>query len=138
MICRCTGDGARARGVFRSGEKQFLDCHPFWSSYLSFEMEQPLTESDKAAQPRVKPEIKSEFEETFDDEPKDDSSRGRVKYVMRLIRTKSDLPREVIKALGSQYMQYLEERGGPHAMNELLILDFETNGPSSVRAGTGA
>lgn len=147
MLWRCLGSSDRARSVFRMGQKQFLDSEPFWSSFLTFEMEQPHSELEekKVSESRIKSEPNTRFRSEFDDgdcvphdEPKDGTAHERIKHVVKQIRTKFNLPREVIKGLSSKYMRYLEERGGQGAMEELLKLDFELNGPTSVQAGTGA
>jgi len=102
-------DSKGARKLFESTQKQFLDSQPFWSSWLLFEIEQPTNASDEA------------------------TAHKRIMSVHQLIRRNSTLPPEVVRAMSSQYARYLQERGGKDAMTELLKLDAEMNGPTSVQ-----
>lgn len=110
ILWRSTGDSDGARKLFQSTQNQFLDCQPFWSSWLSFEIDQPTTESE---------------------EP---NRHERIKTVHQAIRQKSTLPVSLFKLLSGRYIQYLEERGGKDTTTELLKLDIEINGPVSVQS----
>ena len=114
VMWRSKYDSKGARKLFESTQKQFLDSQPFWSSWLTFEIEQPTNESDEA------------------------TAHKRIKAVHQQIRRKSNLSSGIVGALSSQYARYLQERGGKDAMAELLQLDAEMNGPASVQNASKA
>lgn len=114
ILWRSRGDSAGARALFESTQNQFLDSQPFWSSWLAFEIELPCKQSDET------------------------TAHSRVKTVYTAIRQKSTLPPELIKGLSTLWTRYLEERGGKDAMQELLKLDAELNGPASVQSLRGS
>lgn len=114
ILWRSRGDSAGARALFESTQNQFLDSQPFWSSWLSFEIELPSNESEES------------------------TAHDRVRTVHKAIRQKSTLPPELVKGLSTLYTRYLEERGGKDAMQELLKLDAELNGPASVQNAASA
>lgn len=109
ILWRSRDDSTGARKLFESTQNQFLDSQPFWSSWLLFEIDQPSNQSEES------------------------TAHERIKAVHQLIRNKSTLAPELVKILSSQYTRYLEERGGKDAMSELLKLDAELNGPSSIQ-----
>lgn len=108
ILWRSKADVEGARKLFATTQNQFLDCQPFWSNWLSFEIEQSASEKDEEAR------------------------HERIKSVHEAIRQKSTLPTPLVKELSGQYSLYLEQRGGKDAVKELLDLDVRINGPASV------
>jgi pre-mRNA-processing factor 39 len=102
-------DSEGARKLFEDTQKQFVNVQPFWSSWLSFEIEQSTNDSDEA------------------------TAHKRIKAVHQQICSKSSCSSEWVRALSSQYARYLQERGGKDAMAELLQLDAEMNGSANVQ-----
>lgn len=108
LLWKVKGSAEEARQVFKQNQKHYLDSQTFWTSYLTFELEQPTNSSTESAQYQ------------------------RIKQVVDDIRTKSALSTDVIKDLVQSYMQYLLERGTQAAANEYMTLDREVHGPASV------
>ncbi|RMJ22655.1 hypothetical protein PHISP_06470 [Aspergillus sp. HF37] len=110
LLWKIKGSAEDARQVFQKNQQYYLDSHPFWSSYLAFELDQPTSAATEAEQ----------YE--------------RIKQVIEDVRSKSALSIDVVKELVQTYMVYLLERGGQDAAKEYMILDREVHGPMSVAA----
>lgn len=108
LTWKVKGNADEARAIFKGYEKYCLDSQAFWQSWLSFEESQSISEKD---------------------EPK---RYTRIKSVYEDIRSKSVLPPDMVKALSSYYLTYLEERGGKEAMAEWTAIDKDINGPVSI------
>ncbi|OJJ44519.1 hypothetical protein ASPZODRAFT_153456 [Penicilliopsis zonata CBS 506.65] len=110
LLWKIKGSPEDARNVFQENQQYYLDSRPFWSNYLTFELEQPTSSASESVQ----------YE--------------RIKSVVAEIRTKSALPLQTVKELVQLYMVYLLERGTKDAAKEYLTLDREVHGPASVAA----
>ena len=108
LVWKVKGDSEEARQTYQSNEQLYLDCRPFWTNWLEFEMQQPTSEKEEPTRYQ------------------------RVRSVFEDIRTKSRLSPTLIKDLSALYFTYLKERGGKDAMKEYMQLDKEINGPFSV------
>ncbi|KAJ5610720.1 hypothetical protein N7510_007439 [Penicillium lagena] len=108
LLWKIKGSPEDARQVFQGNQQYYLDSHPFWASYLMFEIEQPTSEASESVQ----------YE--------------RIKQVVTDIRSKSTLAVDVVKALVQIYMAYLLERGTKDTAKEYMKLDREVHGPISV------
>ena len=106
-----SGDAEQCRDVFAKSASHYLDVKKFWMSWLAFEMEVPAT-TEAARNVQL----------------------GRVKDLMGRIRRESRIPPTVIRDMCQLYMAFLDERGGPDAMRELVDLDTEIQGPFSVQS----
>ncbi|GAB1191785.1 hypothetical protein BDV32DRAFT_115864 [Aspergillus pseudonomiae] len=115
LLWKIKGSAEEARQVYQQNQQFYLDSRPFWTSYLTFELEQPTS---------------SEVENV---------QYERIKQVMDDIRSKSTLTPDAVKELVQIYMVYLLERGTKDAAKEYMTLDREVHGPASVaHAKTGA
>jgi pre-mRNA-processing factor 39 len=110
LLWKIKGSAEDARQVFQKNQQYYIDSHPFWSSYLAFELDQPTSAAAEEAQ----------YE--------------RIKQVIEDVRSKSALSIDVVKELVQTYMVYLLERGGQDAAKEYMTLDREVHGPMSVAA----
>lgn len=108
LLWKIKGSAEDARQVFQNNQQYYLDSRAFWSSYLTFELDQPTSAATESVQ--------------YD----------RIKQVMQDVRSKSALTIEVVKELVQSYMAYLLERGGQDAAKEYMNLDREVYGPMSV------
>lgn len=108
LLWKIKGSPEDARQVFQTNQQYYPDSRPFWSSYLSFELEQPTSAATEPAQ----------YE--------------RIKKVIEDVRSKSALSINDVKELVQIYMVYLLERGTQDAAKEYMTLDREVHGPSSV------
>jgi pre-mRNA-processing factor 39 len=115
LLWKIKGSAQDARQVYQQNQQFYLDSQPFWTSYLTFELDQPTSAETENAQ----------YE--------------RIKQVIEDIRSKSSLPSDVVKELVQIYMVYLLERGTKDAAKEYMTLDREVHGPASVaHTKTGA
>lgn len=114
LLWKIKGSPEDARQVFQKNQQYYLDSRPFWTSYLTFELEQPTSAATESVQ----------YE--------------RIRQVIDDIRSKSTLSADVIKELMQIYMVYLLERGTKDAAKEYMTLDREVHGPTSVQAATKA
>jgi pre-mRNA-processing factor 39 len=103
MAWKVDGDAARARQLFRDNQGYYPNSFAFWSGFLTFELEQPSTQSTEHVQ------------------------HTRIKEVFKSVRM-SSLPTESIQALAQVYMVYLLERGTKDVAKEYMQLDAEING----------
>ena len=110
LLWKIKGSPEDARQVFQKNHQYYLDSAPFWTSYLTFELDQPTSAATEGVQYQ------------------------RIKHVIDGVRSKSTLPIEIIKELVKTYMAYLLERGGEDAADEFMTLDREVSGPASVAA----
>ncbi|KAF2764827.1 MRNA processing protein [Teratosphaeria nubilosa] len=111
LVAEAKGQPDEARQIYQSNQAAYSDCRPFWLGWFFFEVKQPFAGPKEQAQ---------HYE--------------RVKAVYNTIRRKSQLPSPVIRDVTSYYLLYLRERGsGSDAIKELMQLDAEVNGPSSVQ-----
>ncbi|BCR83224.1 putative mRNA splicing protein (Prp39) [Aspergillus chevalieri] len=108
LLWKIKGSPEEARQVFQGNQQYYLDSRAFWSSYLTFELDQPTSAATESVQ----------YE--------------RIKQVVEDIRSKSALSTEVVKELVQIYMTYLLERGTNDAAKEYMTLDREVHGPASV------
>ncbi|KAK0949318.1 hypothetical protein LTR91_026557 [Friedmanniomyces endolithicus] len=93
-----------------SHQDQYLDCRPFWLKWFFFEVNQPARDAKDQKQ-----------------------HYQRVKAVYDTVRQRSNLPLATIKDMTAYYLTYLQERGPSDAMQEVMELDKEVNGPASVQ-----
>ncbi|KAL1989168.1 hypothetical protein VTN96DRAFT_3715 [Rasamsonia emersonii] len=114
LLWKIKGSPEDARQVFQKNQQYYLDSRPFWTSYLTFELEQPTSAATESVQ----------YE--------------RIRQVIEDIRSKSTLSADVVKELVQIYMVYLLERGTKEAAKEYMTLDREVHGPTSVQAATKA
>ncbi|KAE8163667.1 hypothetical protein BDV40DRAFT_262281 [Aspergillus tamarii] len=115
LLWKIKGSAEEARQVYQQNQQFYLDSRPFWTSYLTFELEQPTSSETENVQ----------YE--------------RIKQVTDDIRSKSTLTPDAVKELVQIYMVYLLERGTKDAAKEYMTLDREVHGPASVaHAKTGA
>lgn len=112
LMWKIKGSPEDARQVFQKNVVWYLDSRPFWTSYLTFELEQPTSAETEHVQ----------YE--------------RIKQVVEDIRSKSSLPVDTVKELVQSYMVYLLERGTKETAKEYMTLDREVNGPASVQSAT--
>lgn len=110
MVWKVRGNVEEARFIYQGNEQDYLDCRPFWVSWLEFEMQQPTSEAEEVA------------------------NYKRVKAVYESARRRASSASTLVKDLSALYFAFLKERGGQAAMREFLQLDREINGPSSVAA----
>ncbi|PGH28001.1 hypothetical protein AJ80_00256 [Polytolypa hystricis UAMH7299] len=110
LLWKIKGSPSEARQVFQKNQHWYPDSHPFWTSFLMFELEQPTSAETEQAQ----------YE--------------HIKHVVDQIRTKSSLAVATVKELVQIYMVYLLERGAKDSAKEYMALDREVNGPQSVQA----
>jgi len=111
MLWTSKADAEQCREVFVKSASHYLDVKKFWLSWFNFELEVPTaTEAEQTAQ------------------------QARVKALMQRIRAESRIPPTLIRDLCETYMAYLDARGGPDAMRDLVELDAEVNGPFSVQS----
>lgn len=103
---KTNADGARS--IFQDQHQSYLDSPAFWTGYLNFELDQPVTSETEVQQ------------------------HQRIKAVHNDIRHKSRLTPELIQSLSQRYMSYLTERSDRAAAKEYMDLDAEVNGPASV------
>lgn len=108
LLWKIKGSSEGARQVYQGNQQYYLDSRAFWTSYLTFELQQPTSASTESVQ----------YE--------------RVKQVIDDVRSKSALPTETMKELVQIYMAYLLERGTTDAAKEYMTLDREVHGPASV------
>lgn len=108
LLWKIKGSPEEARQVFQKNQQYYLDSRAFWTSYLSFELEQPTSATTESVQ--------------YD----------RIKQVIDDIRSKSALSTDTVKELVQIYMTYLLERGTIDAAKEYMALDREVHGPVSV------
>lgn len=108
LLWKVKGSPEEARQVFQGNQQYYLDSRAFWTSYLTFELEQPTSAATESVQ----------YE--------------RIKQVVEDVRSKSALSTEVVKELVQIYMTYLLERGTNDAAKEYMTLDREVHGPASV------
>lgn len=108
LLWKIKGSPEEARQVFQKNQQYYLDSRAFWTSYLSFELEQPTSATTESVQ--------------YD----------RIKQVIDDIRSKSALSTDTVKELVQIYMTYLLERGTTDAAKEYMALDREVHGPVSV------
>ena len=108
LLWKIKGSPEDARQVFQTNQQYYPYSRPFWSSYLSFELEQPTSAATETSQ----------YE--------------RIKHVIEDVRSKSALSTDAVKDLVQTYMVYLLERGGADAAKEYMTLDREVHGPMSV------
>lgn len=108
LLWKIKGSPEEARQVFQKNQQYYLDSRAFWTSYLSFELEQPTSATTESVQ--------------YD----------RIKQVIDDIRSKSAMSTETVKELVQIYMAYLLERGTKDAAKEYMTLDREVHGPVSV------
>lgn len=92
-----------ARQAFKQSQQNYLDSKEFWSSFLTFEIEQPTDIGSEAAQ------------------------YARVQSVFGDVHKRSNLPADEIKALAQVYMGYLLQRGTKDVAREYMTLDREIN-----------
>ncbi|THC98122.1 hypothetical protein EYZ11_002410 [Aspergillus tanneri] len=115
LLWKIKGSAEDARQVYLTNQQYYLHSGAFWSSYLSFELEQPTSASTENVQ----------YE--------------RIKQVIEDVRSKSSLTADTVKDLVQTYMVYLLERGTKDAAKEYMTLDREVHGPASVsQTKTGA
>ncbi|GMF74390.1 unnamed protein product [Aspergillus oryzae] len=115
LLWKIKGSAEEARQVYQQNQQFYLDSRPFWTSYLTFELEQPTSSETENVQ----------YE--------------RIKKVIDDIRSKSSLTPDAVKEVVQIYMVYLLERGTKDAAKEYMTLDREVHGPASVaHAKTGA
>lgn len=107
LVWTQSGNPEEARKIYESSKTQFIDCAPFWISWLKFELQQPSSEAEEPA------------------------CYTRIKAVFESIR-QSRLPAEIIQDLSNRYFAYLKERGGKEAMAEYMLLDQEVHGPGDA------
>ena len=111
MLWTSKADAAQCREVFVKSASHYLDVKKFWLAWFQFELEVPTpTEAAQTAQ------------------------MARVAALVARIRSESRVPPTLIRDICAQYMAYLDQRGGPDAMRELVLIDTEINGPFSVQA----
>ncbi|KAK5064289.1 hypothetical protein LTR84_000122 [Exophiala bonariae] len=109
ILWKVKGSPAEARQVFQKHQHWYSESPVFWSNYLRFEIDQPV--SHEAEQ----------------------SHHGEIKKVVDEILAHSKLPEATLQELVSMYMKYLLERGTKEATKEYMNLDREINGPASVQ-----
>lgn len=109
LVWKIRGSVPKAREIFQRHQKSYLDSRDFWTSYIEFEMEQPVTSENEAAQ------------------------HQRIKQIAEDVRRKSQLPAEAVKELSQVYMAYLLERGTKDVAKEYMGLDREINGYTSSK-----
>ncbi|KAE8394763.1 hypothetical protein BDV23DRAFT_147097 [Aspergillus alliaceus] len=115
LLWKIKGSAEDARQVYQQNQQFYLDSRPFWTSYITFELDQPTSSATENVQ----------YE--------------RIKKVLDDIRSKSSLAPDVVKELVQTYMVYLLERGTKDAAKEYMTLDREVHGPASVsHTKTGA
>ncbi|KAK1050970.1 hypothetical protein LTR33_014625, partial [Friedmanniomyces endolithicus] len=110
MMSEINGKPDEARSIFSSHQDQYLDCRPFWLKWFFFEVNQPARDAKDQKQ-----------------------HYQRVKAVYDTVRQRSNLPLATIKDMTAYYLTYLQERGPSDAMQEVMELDKEVNGPASVQ-----
>ncbi|KAJ5748737.1 uncharacterized protein N7511_010433 [Penicillium nucicola] len=108
LLWKIKGVPDEARMVFQENQQYYLGSHPFWGSYLMFEIDQPTSATTESVQ------------------------YGRIKQVISDVRSKSTLSVAAVKELVQVYMSYLLERGNKDTAEEYMTLDCEVNGPVSV------
>ena len=108
LACQMSGSMESGRKVFQAQQQDFVDSQPFWSRYLTFEMDQSTSPDTVASQ------------------------LARVKAVHEDLRRNSRLSHDDIRELSQVYLRFLSEKGGPSAAREYMDLDAEVNGPASI------
>ncbi|KAF2481016.1 putative DEAD/DEAH box helicase [Neohortaea acidophila] len=110
LVWKGRGDAEEARQIYVNNQPQYLDSTVFWTEWLDFEIQQPAHGEDGSVHHK------------------------RVKSVYDDLRHKSHLPPPLVRDLSAVYFKFLKERGGKGVMKELVQLDREINGPTSVAA----
>ncbi|KAK3067857.1 hypothetical protein LTR53_015002 [Teratosphaeriaceae sp. CCFEE 6253] len=113
IACEMSGKPNEAREIFTSNQEQYLDCRPFWLKWFFFEINQPARDAKEQGE-----------------------HHHRVKAVYNTVRQRSQLTPITIKDVTTYYLTYLQERGPADAMQEVMELDKEVNGPVSVQKRT--
>lgn len=103
-------NASEGRLLFQSQQHSFAAIEQFWSGYITFEIEQPISKSED-----------------------EHLQFNRVKAVHEEIR-QSPLPEEMSKNLSRQYLRYLTQCSNPLAAKEFMVLDNQVNGPASIAA----
>jgi len=104
LLWKVNGSAEEARKLFQSNQQQYAESRTFWTTYLTFELDQPTSTATE------------------------ESQYARIKDVFFGICKQSRLSVETIKDLAQVYMVYLLERGTKDAAKEYLELDRELNG----------
>lgn len=104
LLWRVKGSAEEARQLYQKNLHWYLEVPAFWSGYLKFEIEQPITTESEAKQ------------------------HTRIKQVYDDIRRRATLPKEVVSEFTEIYMDYLLRRGGKDAAKEYMQVDREING----------
>lgn len=112
LVWKVKSQTDEARSIYQNNKPLYLDCAPFWASWLEFEIQLPSDDNVE--------HLRYKF----------------IKAVYDDIRKTSRLAPPVVKDLSAVYFAYLKQRGGKDAMKELMQLDREING--SVGASSGA
>ncbi|WPH03758.1 Hypothetical protein R9X50_00664100 [Acrodontium crateriforme] len=107
------GDAVGARAIYEKHYGAFVACEPFWHNWFSFELQLPSFG-------KMAP-----------------GNHNHIKKIFDLVRTYAKLPQPAIREIASNYLKYLEERGGSSAMEEALLIDTQMNGPISVQNHSG-
>lgn len=103
LLWKIKGSAKEARTLFKQNQQVYLDSRPFWSSYLTFEIEQPTNQKSEPAQHEL------------------------IKQVFEDIRRNSRLSNDTITELAHTYMAYLLERSAKDSAKEYMQLDREIN-----------
>lgn len=102
LLWKSKGQPDEARQVYQKNAQHYLDVRSFWSSWLLFELEQPVAGSE--------------------------TQNERIQQTWSDVRNTSRLDADAVKELSVYYMNYLMERGGSGAAKEYLALDRELHG----------
>ncbi|KIW72184.1 hypothetical protein PV04_00399 [Phialophora macrospora] len=109
LVWKTKGSAEEAREIFQRNQNWYLESPAFWSSYLRFELDQPISSGDEQRH------------------------HEQIRRVVDEILTKTALPEATVQELATAYMKYLLERGTKDAAKEYMTLDRQINGPTSVQ-----
>ncbi|KAF2099193.1 hypothetical protein NA57DRAFT_76422 [Rhizodiscina lignyota] len=105
LLSKVKGNHDEARFLYKRSVGKYFGVRKFWESWLLFEIDLPAASGHDSA----------------------------IKAVWDDVRQNSGLDEDTVKELGTLYMRFLVERGGPEAAKEYLRLDRELFGPASVK-----
>ncbi len=112
LLWKVKGLPEEARQLFQKNQNWYLESPVFWTSYLRFEIDQPLSSGEEQ------------------------QHHDQVRRVVDEVFTKTALPETTVQGLVITYMKYLLERGTKDAAKEYMNLDRQINGPFSVQKAT--
>ncbi|KAJ9605169.1 hypothetical protein H2200_010559 [Cladophialophora chaetospira] len=109
LLWKVKGSPDEARETFQKNSNWYLESRAFWTSYLRFEIDQPISSGEEQ------------------------QHHDQVRRVVDEILIKAALPEATTQELVTAYMKYLLERGTKDAAKEYMNLDRQINGPVSAQ-----